>query len=74
MIGYIQTDDFNTWIEKINKYIDEEIDSASSIELVWKEKDKLIANKENRLFSTYNSTHQCKTKEISMYHIWIDLR
>jgi len=73
MIGYIQTDDFESWLEKINGYIDEEILSSSSTELNWENKDKLIVEKSNKLFSTYKSQHQCKTKDISMYHIWIDL-
>jgi len=73
MIGYMQTDNFESWLEKINAYIDEEILSSSSSELNWKDKDKLILEKSNKLFSTYKSQHQCKTKDISMYHIWIDL-
>jgi len=74
MIGYMQTDNFESWLEKINGYIDEEILSSSSNELNWEEKDKLILEKSNQLFSTYKSKHQCKTKDISMYHIWIDLQ
>ncbi|CAA6820618.1 MAG: Unknown protein [uncultured Sulfurovum sp.] len=73
MIGYLQTNSFDDWFEKINKYIDEEINSSSSNELVWEEKDKLTIDKRNEFFSTYNSEHQCKSKEISMYHIWINL-
>ena len=74
MIGYIQTDDFDSWLAKINKYISEEISSSTSIELIWEEKDKLILDKKNQLFSTYISEHKCKSKEISMYHIWINLK
>ena len=73
MIGYMQTDDFNNWLEKINGYIEDEINSSTSIELIWEKKDKLILDKKNRLFSTYMSEHKCKTKDIYMYHIWIDL-
>jgi len=73
MIGYMQTDDFDSWLAKINKYIKEEISSPTSIELIWEEKDKLILDKKNQLFSTYISEHKCKSKEVSMYHIWINL-
>lgn len=73
MIGYMQTDEFDSWLEKVNQYIDEEINSSTSIKLIWKEKDKLILDKKNQLFSTYISEHKCKSKEISMYHIWINL-
>ena len=74
MIGYIQTDDFDTWFRKINNWIKEEIKAPTSNDLIWEEKDKLILDKKNKLFSTYLSEHQCKTKDISMYHIWIDLK
>ncbi len=73
MIGYMQTDDFDTWFAKINSWIDEEIKAPASIELTWEEKDKLKSDKESKLFNTYLSQHQCKTKDISMYHIWINL-
>lgn len=74
MIGYMQTDDFDSWLEKVNNYISDEVSSPSSTELIWEEMDKLIVNNENKLFNTYLSQHKCKTKDISMYHIWIDLR
>jgi len=73
MIGYMQTDDFDSWLEKINGYIEEEIKAPTSNDLIWKEKDKLKSNKESNLFNTYLSQHQCRTKEIFMYHIWINL-
>ena len=73
MIGYMQTDDFDSWLEKINGYIDEEILSPSSSDLNWEDKDKLTVDKKESIYRTYKSQHQCKTKDISMYHIWIDL-
>ena len=73
MIGYVQTDDFDTWFSKINSWIEEEIVAPTSDDLVWKEQDKLKFNKKSKLFNTYLSQHQCKTKDISMYHVWIDL-
>ncbi len=73
MIGYLQTDDFDTWLKKINSWIDEEIKESSSKDLIWEKQDKLISNSNNSLFATYNSQHQCKTKNIDMYHIWVDL-
>jgi hypothetical protein len=73
MIGYMQTNDFDTWFAKINSWIEEEISSPLSADLIWEEQDKLKSDKESKLFNTYLSKHQCKTKDISMYHIWIDL-
>lgn len=74
MIGYLQTDDFDTWLKKINNWIDEEIKESTSKDLIWEKQDKLIPNSNNTLFATYNSKHQCKTKNIDMYHIWVDLK
>jgi len=73
MIGYVQTDNFDTWISKINNWIKEEIEAPTSDNLVWEEQDKLRTDKESKLFTTYISQHQCITKEISIYHIWVDL-
>lgn len=73
MIGYIQTEDFDVWLEKINEWIKEEIKSPSSAELSWSRQDTLNPVKKNTLFSTYDSKHKCKSKEIDMYHIWVKL-
>jgi hypothetical protein len=73
MIGYMQIDNFDIWFSKINSWIEEEIKTTTSDELVWTEQDKLKPNTNSKLFNTYLSQHQCKTKDISMYHIWIDL-
>jgi len=73
MIGYVQTDNFDTWFSKINSWIEEEIVDSTSDDLIWEKRDKLKLNTQSKLFNTYLSQHQCKTKDISMYHIWIDL-
>ena len=73
MIGYMQTDDFDIWYAKINGWIDEEVTSATSSELTWEAKDKLLFDKKGTLYQTYVSRHECMTKDIDMYHIWVDL-
>ena len=73
MIGYMQTDNFDTWFEKINTWIKEEINSPSSEGLSWSNQDELKKVKKNSLFVTHNSKHKCNTKEIDMYHIWLKL-
>ncbi len=74
MIGYMQTDDFDSWLKKINAYIDEEIVSPSSKELIWEEKDKLNIDKKETIYQTFKSEHKCiSEKNIKMYHIWVDL-
>jgi len=74
MIGYVQTDNFDTWFTKINSWIEEEIVAPTSDDLIWEKQDKLKFNTKSKLFNTYLSQHQCKIKDISMYHIWIDLQ
>lgn len=74
MIGYVQSDNFDIWFEKINGWIDEEINTATSGELIWENKDKLILDKKETVLNTYLSEHKCISKEkINMYHIWVDL-
>jgi hypothetical protein len=73
MIGYMQTDDFDTWYVKINSWIDEEVTAATSSELCWEAKDKLLFDKKGTIYQTYVSRHECMTKDIDMYHIWVDL-
>jgi len=74
MIGYIQTDDYDIWQERINQYIDEEIDSSSIKEVEWNEDDKLLNDKKLKDYATYNSKHIRKDKtEINLFHLWINL-
>jgi hypothetical protein len=74
MIGYLQTEDFDNWLEKINSWIEEEINNPSSNCLVWLEDDKLIHKKGETIFKMLGSKHKCLSgKEKNMYHIWVDL-
>lgn len=72
IIGYIQTDDYDTWLYKVNCWIKEQVQLPSS-KLTWNNDEQLYQNNSNETFSTYSSVHQCKTKEISICHIWINL-
>lgn len=72
IIGYIQTDNYDTWLNKINSWIDEQVKLSSS-ELTWNNGEQLYQNSLTKIFATYSSVHQCKTKKISMYHIWVNL-
>ncbi len=73
MIGYVQTDNFETWFEKINGWIEDEIKAPMSKELNWDIQDKLEYKKKSILNSSFISKHQCKSKTIDIYHIWINL-
>ncbi len=74
MLGYVQTDNFDEWLIKINNWIDEEIRASSSAELIWEDQDKLIHEKSETAYRTYSSKHNCISgKHLNIKHIWIDL-
>ena len=74
MLGYLQSDDFNTWYERINDYINEEI-SGCTIGVVWNRNDLLQIEKINMVYATYVSKHLRESgSEIDLYHIWINLK
>ncbi|MBL0721466.1 MAG: hypothetical protein JJV88_02675, partial [Sulfurovum sp.] len=74
MIGYIQTDDFDTWKDKINSWIDEEIKSPSSSDLIWITNDKLLEQNQNAQTAKYASVHnRLSKKDINLTHLWIKL-
>ncbi len=72
IIGYIQTDNYDTWFYKINSWIEEQVRFPQS-NLTWSNNEQLYQSSSNKIFATYSSVHQCKTKKISMYHIWVNL-
>jgi hypothetical protein len=74
MIGYIQIDDFDTWKDKINSWIDEEIKSPSSSDLIWITNDKLVEENQNTQTAQYTSIHnRLSKKDINLTHLWIKL-
>lgn len=74
MIGYIQTDDFDIWKDKINSWIDEEIENSSSYDLSWLINDKLTEESQNIKIAKYTSIHNRISKtQINLTHLWIKL-
>jgi len=74
MIGYVQTDDFDTWKSKINNWIDKEIITSTSPELSWIIDDKLIERNQTLQIVKYISTHNCiSKKQINLTHLWVKL-
>ena len=74
MIGYVQTDEFDIWENRVNTWIESEITSPSSSELIWCTKDKLISQKKSPIISRYSSIHDCLSrKEIYLEHVWVKL-
>lgn len=69
MIGYVQEQNKEHWLQKINSWIEELIKNDTDI--TWTEEDKLIA--ENDL-SHYISKHlRMSGTTITLYHFWIAL-
>ncbi len=74
MIGYVQTDDFDTWKDKINSWIGEEIRSQSSSDLIWITNDKLVEENQNAKIAQYSSIHNRLSKiDITLTHLWVKL-
>jgi len=75
MIGYLQSDDFQFWEEKINNIIVSQKDKPSNPDLAWDETDKLIKLKQEEFIHTFSSSHSSKKKApIEFRHFWVDLR
>ena len=69
MIGYIQEQNKEHWLKKINFWIDGLINRDSDI--IWTEKDKLVT--ENK-YSHFISEHlRISGTSITLYHFWISL-
>ncbi|MFK5976664.1 MAG: hypothetical protein QM493_09170 [Sulfurovum sp.] len=74
MIGYVQTDDFDTWKDKINSWIDEEIETKSSTDIIWAIDDKLKEENQTIKTARYSSSHNCiSKKQINLIHLWVKL-
>ncbi|MTI87193.1 MAG: hypothetical protein FH748_04405 [Balneolaceae bacterium] len=74
LIGYIQSDTSKSWLKKINKWIQDEINNPHDLSLTWNDNDLLISvpNWSNPKIAYYKSTPQRKNKtQLSMRHIWI---
>lgn len=74
IIGYVQTDSFTFWLEKINGWIGDEIKTPNDSSLTWQEDDILIDDMKEEHVSCYTS----KTKRLSgdillLRHYWINL-
>lgn len=74
MIGYVQNNDIESWEKRINAWIDEEITTSSSSDLIWSNIDKLNCTKSIRKLSKYSSKHLCISgKNIELIHLLIDV-
>lgn len=74
IIGYIQTDSPKHWFEKINSWIQEQINSPSDKDLSWSKKDLLNLSGQTSILSEYRSTSdRINNDEVRLRHFWIDI-
>lgn len=75
IIGYIQKENASVWLNKVNEWIDEQINKSSNAQLLWFIEDKLIQNQsfsQNKI-TKYNSAHsRINLDKIDLTHYWID--
>lgn len=74
MIGYVQSDTFESWLEKINDWVQNEITKPHDSSLTWTDDDFLVStpNWSNLKIGYYKSTPQRKNHtHLNMKHIWV---
>ncbi|WP_339700929.1 hypothetical protein [Algoriphagus aquimarinus] len=71
IIGYVQTESFTYWEEKVNCWIKEEISSPNDSTLTWDDCDYLRTHRSTSKVSRYISTPKRKgLSNLQMDHIW----
>jgi len=74
IIGYVQTEDFSYWFERINKWIQDEIEKPHNPSLTWIVDDKLsIVNSENRLSQYISKSIRLSGDAIELRHLWVNI-
>lgn len=74
IIGYVQTDTFDHWAEKINGWIKAEANTPHDSTLTWDANDHLKPNGMNDNMCSYLSKPKRKEfGQLNMHHIWISL-
>jgi hypothetical protein len=72
MVGYIQSDSFEVWHEKVNSWIDVLIQTKD--ELNWKSEDKItprVSGNHQRYISSHSRLRHIEP--ITLYHYWVKL-
>ena len=74
IIGYVQTNTFDHWFQKINGWIKEEIDNPNDSTLEWDTDDYLISNgSSNNLCRHLSKPKRKELEQLRMHHIWVNL-
>lgn len=72
IIGYVQTDSFNYWIDKINSWIKDEINMPHDPELIWDDDDLLVLPWERSKLCGYSSAPKRKNlPKLNLFHLWV---
>ena len=75
LIGYVQTESFDTWHDKINTWIKEEIKKPHDTSLTWDAGDILSLESIERRIAFYNSAPtRIKNHPIRLRHIWVAIQ
>lgn len=71
ILGYVQSDTFDYWENKINSWIEEEIKSPNDDTLVWDENDILrMSSLSSKVCEYISYSKRKKLPEIKLRHLW----
>jgi len=74
LIGYLQSDNYSYWFERINEWIQEEMDGPHDQSLTWTVHDKLtIVQSEIRMCQYLSNSIRLSGDSIELRHLWVDL-
>lgn len=74
LIGYVQTENYSYWFERINEWIQDEIEQPHNSSLTWTVNDKLsIIKSENRVCQCLSNSTRPSGNFIELRHLWVNL-
>lgn len=74
IIGYVQSDTFEHWAEKVTGWIKAEANSPHDATLTWDSNDHLQPNmRKDNLCSYLSKPKRKECGQLNMHHIWINL-
>lgn len=74
LIGYVQTENYSYWFERINGWIQDEMEKPHNPSLTWTVNDKLsIVKSKNRVCQSLSNSIRSSGDFIELRHLWVDL-
>tara|TARA_Y100000310_G_C20694935_1_gene824949 strand:- start:3055 stop:3750 length:696 start_codon:yes stop_codon:yes gene_type:complete len=70
IIGYVQTDSFEYWVNKINSWIAEEISNPHDSTLIWDDSDILQSDQIGRVNGYLSTPKRRNRPPLTMRHLW----